>query len=114
MKFEEILPLMRDKGKIGIWNKNEYKFQNGYMSIKKGEGRWESISFMDSAFTTDDWSLKPEEVEVWDWVLGKGDGCFEVIQDVTEKEAEKGRINHRCDWKVKLEPTKKLVVREEK
>ena len=120
MKFEEVLPLMRDKGRIGSrivgGSTALYRLQQGELQINSPSNNsgWRNTSFSDTAFTTDNWSLQPEEEETWTWVFGFGDQYQHWVKELTESEADQYMFNNNFGWKVKLEPTRKLVQREEK
>ena len=72
MKFEEVLPKMRDEGRIANLNGHLHKFADGRLWMKCLSGRWEVIQYTGDGLTTDDWKLEPVKVSKWRWVFGFG------------------------------------------
>ena len=105
MKFEEVLPKMRDEGRVGIWTGRRHKFINGVLHWEE-KGLWVFINYSGEAFTSDSWSLEPLKVNKWSWVFGRGD-MWELIPStkMTEIEAECYKITHDQEWMERIEHT---------
>ena len=87
MKFEEVLPKMRDEGRIAIHNGNQYKFFDGNIYLKM-DHVWILVTLTTIALISDEWSLEPIKVKKWRWVFGCGETVQrEVSSYMTEEEA---------------------------
>ena len=103
MKFEEVLPKMRDEGRVGIWNGHRHKFVDGMLQWEE-DCPWPFIHYSGRAFTSDSWTLEPLKVNKWSWVFGHGDKCQMVPHNkMTEIEAECYKITHDHEWMERIE-----------
>ncbi len=60
MKFEEVLPKMRDEGMIASWDGCKHKFSDGFL-LRKEKGRWGIVGYGGPALESDDWLIvKPK------------------------------------------------------
>lgn len=115
MKFEEVLPAMRDEGRIGIWKKLRFRIHDGKLEYDSGYmgGMW-------NPWTSDDdlgelllgqWSLEPREVKKvkkWFWIFGRNDEVYASPKfPMTDEEAIEYLWTHGLDWKHKVDETGK-------
>lgn len=110
MKFEEVLPKMRDVGRVGIWNGHRHKFVDGMLQWEE-DCPWPFIHYSGKAFTSDDWVLEPIKVKKWQWVFGsdvEGESLPRLY--LTEERAEAYRIEYEYDW---MEPIDHTMIEEE-
>lgn len=110
MKFEEILPKMRDEGRIANLNGHLHKFADGRLWMKCLSGRWEVIQYTRDGLTTDDWKLEPVKVSKWRWVFGFGSELqMTAYGYLSESEADAYMIHKNFDWAEKIEHTRMEV-----
>lgn len=110
MKFEEVLPKMRDEGKIANLHGVLYKIGEGNLWAKYISRQWKSAVFSVDSFTTDDWKLEPVRVSKWRWVFGLGSELqMTAYGYLSEAEAEEYRFQGNYDWAEKIEHTRKEV-----
>ena len=110
MKFEEILPKMRDEGRIANLNGHLHKFADGRLWMKCLSGRWEVIQYTGDGLTTDDWKLEPVKVSKWRWVFGFGSELqMTAYGYLSESEADAYRIHKNFDWAERIEHTRTEV-----
>ena len=108
MKFEEILPRMRDQGKIANLNGVLYKMEDGNLWRKYLTVHWKTTVFSDGAFATDDWKLEPVKVSKWRWVFGLGSE-LSMTSSAYLSEAEAEAYLRNFDWSERIEHTRKEV-----
>ena len=67
MKFEEVLPKMRDEGRVGKVGGMFFKFENGLLWRKTSEcSPWSHFPrIVEDYLTIDTWSLEPIKVKKW-------------------------------------------------
>ena len=92
MKFEEVLPKMRDEGRIGtVGGLLFFKIsKDGKLWMKPiQEYEWQYHPDLNEEYLTKDlWSLEPIKVKKWRWVFGCGETVQrEVSSYMTEEEA---------------------------
>ena len=105
MKFEEVLPKMRDEGRIGIWINRRHKFIDGVLHWEEKD-HWSFITYRGGAFTSDSWTLEPIKVKKWQWVFGVRNACRVLpILRMSEIEAECYKITHDHEWMEKIDHT---------
>ena len=110
MKFEEILPKMRDEGKIANLHGVLYRLSNGNLWMKGLSGHWTTPIFSDGAFAADDWKLEPVRVSKWRWVFGLGSELqMTAYGYLSEAEADAYRIHKNFDWAERIEHTRTEV-----
>ena len=110
MKFEEVLPKIRDEGRIANLHGLSHKFSDGKVWIKYPGGEWLRARFTAEAFTTDDWKLEPVKVVKWRWVFGCDDECLKgICNKMTEEQAEKYRVANEFDWMERIKHTRTEV-----
>lgn len=110
MKFEEILPRMRDEGKIANLNGVLYKFADGNLWMKRLSGDWKTAGFSVEAFTTDDWKLDPVKVSKWRWVFGCGSELHMTsYAHLSKSESEAYKLLKNFDWAERIEHTRTEV-----
>lgn len=110
MKLEEILPKMRDEGRIANLNGVLYKMEDGNLWAKYLNSQWKSAVFSVYTFTTDDWKLEPVKVSKWRWVFGFGSELqMTAYGYLSESEADAYRIHKNFDWAEKIEHTRMEV-----
>ena len=63
MKFEEVLPKMRDEGRIGILYDSKYSFDSCGNLVRWEKMRWRLCGYYFSIFTSDEWSLEPIKIK---------------------------------------------------
>lgn len=110
MKFEEVLPKMRDEGRVGIWINRRHKFIDGVLHWEEKD-HWSFITYSGEAFTSDSWTLEPIKVKKWQWVFGsdvEGESLPRIY--LTEERAEAYRIEYEYDW---MEPIDHTMIEEE-
>ena len=101
MKFEEVLPKMRDEGRIGKVGGNFFKFENGLLLGKSDEcSPWTRFPIpVEDYLRSDGWSLSPSKVKKWKWVFGYGkDEQLVKEYSMTEAEAEKYKNEYHFEW----------------
>ena len=115
MKFEEALPLMRDKGKIGLFKGCEYSFnKEGIFVVHSSIGENEKVfryvfPNADLYFNDDclhgEWQIK--NVYVWSWSFGFGiDWQMIHCPKMSESEAKDYMMKNNFDWAEKIEHTR--------
>lgn len=112
MKFEEILPKMRDEGMKALWNDYCFKFENGKFWVHSGSfrDRWTVTQLLEEAFTADDWRLEPANVVRWIWVFGFHNEVQRVPSTyMSEQDAEDYKVSNNFEWAEKIEMTRKEV-----
>ena len=110
MKFEEVLPKMRDEGRVGIFDGHRHAFENGLLMIEVS-GHWYYANYNGIALTSETWTLEPAKVKKWQWVFGLGTDRQSLPRTkLTEIEAECYKITHDHEWMERIEHT---VVEEE-
>ena len=108
MKFEEVLPKMRDEGRVGMVGTTFFKMSpDGKLWAKVDPGYWEVHHNLNEEYlTTDEWSIEPRKVKRWAWAFGHGDKCQMVPHNkMTEIEAECYKITHDHEWMERIEHT---------
>ena len=93
MKFEEILPLLRDKGVTGIIDGKEVTYRE--------------ITMLDF-FSTGDWQVKTPPVKRWYWAFASSYGSHmepTIGGPFTDEEASYCLIQHGLAWRQKLVQT---------
>ena len=106
MKFEEVLPKMRE-GKIGKVGEYLFKLSEYGLIWKKSHSSWTRHPRMLEEFLErDDWSLEPIKVKKWQWVFGS-DAEIQAAPAVylTEEKAEKYRVAYEYDWMERIDHT---------
>ena len=110
MRFEEVLPKMRDEGRSATLHGLSHKFSDGKVWIKYPGGEWLRARFTAEAFTTDDWKLEPVKVVKWRWVFGFGSELqMTAYGYLSESEADAYRIHKNFDWAERIEHTRTEV-----
>ena len=100
MKFEEVLPKMRDEGRIGVWDGYRNKFEGERFIREYPQNDWGGVSFGYRAFTSDEWTLEPIKVKKWRWVFGRDETMLYLTElFFSENEAEYFRIERGFAWK---------------
>lgn len=110
MKFEEVLPKMRDEGWIARFG--------GYLRFKLSEGcLWINTNFPGSGwsphhelneeyFLQDRWELEPVKVSKWRWVFGYGSQLQTTsYAHLSESEAEEYKLQKNFGWAERIEHT---------
>ena len=108
MKFEEILPKMRDEGRIGKIEEEFFKLEDGIIWRKSAEHLpWSRHpEKIENYLMSSNWSLEPIKVKQWLWVFGVGNEGKELPLDkLTEAEAECYRIKYKLEWMERIEHT---------
>ena len=106
MKFEEVLPKIRDEGRIANLHGLSHKFSDGKVWIKYPGGEWLRARFTAEAFTTDDWKLEPVKVVKWRWVFGYGSQLQTTsYAHLSESEAEEYKLQKNFGWAERIEHT---------
>jgi hypothetical protein len=119
MKFEEVLPKMRDEGRVGIRKGRRHKFEKGVFVIEYPLGGWSEVYIGAPSLTEDDWTIEPVKVKKWQWVFGSGvegesspriylteegaEAYLQNLMDMTPEQAHIGRFNeYECRKLIKL------------
>ena len=106
MRFEEILPKMRDEGRIGVWKDCRYRFSKGIFLQEYPSGDWCEVSISSQALTEDEWSFDPIKIRKWQWTFGFRNDCQLVSSDwMTEAEAERYMEMNNFSWMEKIYQT---------
>ena len=109
MKFEEVLPKMRDEGRIGKVEGYFFKLSEDGLVWKKSSehSSWTRYPRMLEDFLkSDDWSLEPMKVKKWRWAFGFGYSDEPMLSGLlTEEEAEKYMRRHGFGWAEKISKT---------
>ena len=105
MKFEEVLPKMRDEGRIAIHNGNQYKLFDGNLMFRTNN-EWVYVTFTSKAYITNDWSIESRKVKKWRWAFGFGYECLPgKCNMMTEEQAEKYRVEKGFAWMERINHT---------
>ena len=112
MKFEEVLPKMRE-GKIGKVGEYLFKLSEYGLIWKKSHSSWtRHPRMLEDFLERDDWSLEPMKVKKWQWIFGCGvEGESSPRVYLTEEKAEKYRVEYEYDWMERIDHT--LIEEEE-
>ena len=108
MKFEEVLPKMRDEGRIGKVGGMFFKFENGLLWRKTSEcSPWSHFPrIVEDYLTIDTWSLEPIKVKKWQWVFGVRNECRVIpTHRMTEAEAEGYMVVNGFGWAEEIDRT---------
>ena len=107
MKFEEILPKMRDEGKIGKVGEYLFKLTEYGLVWKKSHSSWtRHPRMLEDFLERDDWSLESMKVKKWQWVFGSGvEIQVAPAGYLTEEKAEKYRVAYEYDWMERIDHT---------
>ncbi len=98
MKFEEVLPLMK-QGQIAVWGCGRYREAEGKLIVQY-DIEW-TVVFLDwAALSSEEWQIEKVKVKKWQWVFGRGHG-LNIATSIyhTEESAEKNRIQRGYEWK---------------
>ena len=105
MRFEEVLPKMRDEGRIAVRNGQEYKFFDGNLMFKANH-EWVYITLTSQAYITNDWTLEPIKVKKWQWVFGVENRANFLTQSrMTKQEAYDYAKGHNFNWAIYIDQT---------
>ena len=105
MKFEEVLPKMRDEGRVGIFDGHRHAFENGLLMIEVS-GHWYYANYNGIALTSETWTLEPIKVRKWQWVFGsETEGESLPRLHFTEERSEAYRIEYEYDWMERIDHT---------
>ncbi len=101
MKFEEILPKMRDEGKIGKVGEYLFKLSEYGLVWKKSHSSWtRHPRMLEDFLERDDWSLESMKVKKWRWVFGRDETMLYLTElFFSENKAEYFRIERGFAWK---------------
>jgi hypothetical protein len=110
MKFEEALRLMREGKTVvdphgQLWKLEDGKFKY-YMSTDSHSPGWNTTDYLqDLEVMLKGWTVyEPKYI----WVYGRtSDFHTHSIHHITEEEAEKERLKYGCDWKHRINETRK-------
>ncbi len=108
MKFEEVLPKMRDEGRVGVIGLDFFKFENGFIWKRSSKySPWVHFPrIVEDYFTSDDWAIEPVKVKKWQWVFGND---IQILLSpplhLTKDEAEIKRVLYSYSWKNLVAPT---------
>ena len=110
MKFEEVLPKMRDEGRIGtVGGLLFFKIsKDGKLWMKPiQEYEWQYHPDLNEEYLTKDlWSLIPKKVKKWQWVFGIGDKINHTSPDrKTELEASIYMSENWFEWAERIDHT---------
>ena len=106
MKFEEVLPKMRDEGRIAIRKECRHKFEEGVLVQEDSSGNWFEVSLSSQALMGDSWSLEPRKVKRWQWAFGCEKECQMLPRiRMSEMEASVHAEMNKFEWMEKLEKT---------
>ncbi len=108
MKFEEILPKMRDEGRVGLVGTTFFKISlDGKLWMKLDTGYWEVIHNLNEEYLiTDEWSIVPRKVKKWQWVFGVENRANFLMQArMTKQEACDYAKEHNFHWTVYIDQT---------
>ena len=107
MKFEEILPKMRDEGKIGKVGEYLFKLSEYGLIWKKSHSSWtRHPRMLEDFLERDDWSLEPIKVKKWQWVFGvENKANFLMQARMTKQEACDYAKEHNFNWTVYIDQT---------
>ena len=102
MKFEEVLPKMRDEGRIGkVGESLLFKISSdGRLWIQVNPiSPWRPLQDLNEEYLTKDLrSLLPIEIKRWDWIFGNGCKSLFFRTGLTKEQAENKRIFHEYEW----------------
>lgn len=106
MKFEEVLPKMRDEGRVGILFGSRHTFDSSRNFVRWEKTGWRLFEASSAVFTSDEWSLEPIKVKKWQWVFGVRNECRVMpIHRMTEVEAEGYMIVNGFGWAEEIDHT---------
>ena len=108
MKFEEVLPKMRDERRVGVVGTTFFKISaDGKLWMKLDTGYWHfHPNLNENYLTTDEWSLEPRKVKRWQWVFGIGDKINHTSPDrKTELEASIYMSENWFEWAERIDHT---------
>ena len=98
MKFEEVLPLLK-QGRIATHGEHRYQIRNNMLQKKLADG-WHSTCMGWVLLGSENWEIEKAKVKKCQWVFGKGHG-LNIATSIyhTEESAEKNRIQRGYEWK---------------
>ena len=109
MRFEGVLPKMRDEGRIGKVGGMFFKFENGFLWRKTSEcSPWSHFPrIVEDYLTIDTWSLEPIKVKKSCWSFGTGPRLLsQMLDPCTDDEATKMRVEQGFEWKEEIVNTR--------
>ncbi len=106
MKFEDVLPKMRDEGRIAVLSGNQYIFFDRNL-YSRTNNEWILVTLTSAALTSEGWSLEPRKVKKSCWSFGTGTRLLsQMLDPCTEEEATKMRIEQGFEWKEEIVSTR--------
>ena len=107
MRFEEVLPKMRDEGRVGILFGSRHTFDSSRNFVRWEKTGWRLFEASSAVFTSDEWSLEPIKVRKSCWSFGTGPRLLsQMLDPCTEEEATKMRIEQGFEWKEEIVNTR--------
>ena len=97
MKFEEVLPLMK-QGRTALVDGKHYRLFDGRLCVKTPK-EWSEV-YGAISLCSENWEIEKKKVKKWFWILGRvNDPCFRSMTLLTEEEAERKRVESGYGWK---------------